>query len=194
MSFIQLASSKLPTKYGDFNLIAYESNFNNFPHIVLQSQIPVKESIVPIRIHSECMTGDVFNSLKCDCGDQLDFAMEYISIHGGIIIYLRQEGRGIGMVNKIKAYELQDKGLNTIEANHALGFETDLRDFSIAIEILKDLKIVDISLLTNNPEKMEVFENSGIKLHSRIPIVMQSNKNNESYLNTKKDQLGHFLK
>jgi GTP cyclohydrolase II len=140
------------------------------------------------------MTGDVFSSVKCECGDQLDFAMDYVSKNGGIIIYLRQEGRGIGLVNKIKAYALQDKGFDTIEANHQLGFESDSREYSVAVEILKFLNVKQVKLLTNNPDKINALEEKGITVMERISIEVDPNEESKSYLKVKKNQMGHLLK
>ena len=146
------------------------------------------------RIHSECLTGDIFTSKKCDCGEQLEQSMRMISKKGsGIILYLRQEGRGIGLFNKINAYALQDKGQDTIQANHSLGFDTDLRDFSIAIEALEYLEIKSIELLSNNPEKINVMENSNIYVTRRIPLIIETNEYNLDYLEIKKEKLNHLL-
>ncbi len=188
----KLAETKLPTKYGTFLMLAYDSGFNDFPHVVLVSPKKTKGA-TPVRIHSECMTGDLFSSLKCDCGEQLNFALKYTAKHGGMVFYLRQEGRGIGIVNKMKAYQLQDEGHNTITANHALGFETDLREYGIVTQILNELNISKVALLTNNPIKIKAFENSNIELVDRIAISMNANETNASYLQIKKDQLGHLL-
>lgn len=174
--------------------MAFESGQSDFPHIVLINTDRPMGDVVNVRIHSECMTGDVFSSVRCDCGEQLDASLEYFSLHGGVLIYLRQEGRGIGLVNKMKAYNLQDEGLDTIKANHALGFHTDERNFDIAIEILKDLGIAKINLLTNNPEKMGAFDNGAVEVMERISIEMKARKENLHYLRTKKTGMGHFLK
>ena len=149
--------------------------------------------MVNVRVHSECITGDVFGSTRCDCGEQLDASLKHINQHGGVLIYLRQEGRGIGLVNKLKAYNLQDEGFDTIVANHQLGFATDLRSYEAAITILKSFGIQRINLMTNNPEKLDAFENSGIHVESRIPIVISPVADNERYLQTKKDGMGHML-
>lgn len=191
-NFHHLVSSRLPSKYGSFVMDAFESGNEEMPHIVLRND-GVKADVVNVRIHSECITGDLFGSLRCDCGEQLKSSLKYMEEHGGMLIYLRQEGRGIGLVNKLKAYNLQDEGADTIEANHQLGFETDLRRYDAAIAVLKHFGIHLIHLMTNNPEKLEAFENSGIKIESRIPIVITPVADNERYLNTKKDGLGHLL-
>ena len=188
-----LAQNKLATKYGEFDMFAYKSGFENFPHIVLYHPLKKGKKITPVRIHSECMTGDVFGSAKCDCGEQLDFSLKYIAKHGGAVIYLRQEGRGIGLVNKMKAYQLQDQGHDTITANHALGFETDLREYDVVIDILMDLNIRKIALLTNNPIKIKAIENSPIELVKRINISMHSNISNADYLKIKKYVMGHLI-
>ena len=188
----RLEKASLPTKYGEFDMLAYESPFNDFPHVVLFSKTN-KDEIPIVRVHSECMTGDVFGSARCDCGEQLDYSLEYVNKHGGIVIYLRQEGRGIGLVNKMKAYNLQDVGLNTYEANIKLGFHQDLRKFDIAKMILEDLGIQKIKLLTNNPDKIKQLSESGIEIIKRIPIEIQAHKTNKDYLKTKKDDMGHML-
>lgn len=188
----RLEKATLPTKHGDFEMLAYESPFKEFPHVVLFSK--TKQEEVPIvRVHSECMTGDVFSSSRCDCGEQLDYSLEYVSEHGGMVIYLRQEGRGIGLVNKMKAYNLQDEGLNTIEANLKLGFHQDERKFDIAKVILEDLDIKKIKLLTNNPEKIKQLEEAGIEIVERIPIEIKAHDKNKDYLKTKRDDMGHML-
>jgi len=189
----RLAESFLPTTYGKFTMLAYKSEFPDFPHIVLHN-CDLSKDVIDLRIHSECMTGDVFSSVKCDCGEQLEASMLHISAHGGLLIYLRQEGRGIGLVNKMKAYNLQDEGLDTIKANHALGFHTDERDYSPALEILRDLGVKKVNLLTNNPEKIDAFSGSGIEVVERVSIEMQARKENADYLRTKKTGMGHFIK
>ncbi len=155
--------------------------------------IDLNGDVVNLRIHSECMTGDVFGSTRCDCGEQLASSMKYLEDHGGMLIYLRQEGRGIGLVNKLKAYNLQDEGMDTIRANHALGFHTDERDFSVAIAILNSMSVKQVHLITNNPDKMDAFANSGIEIVSRIPIMIEPRPENRHYLTTKKQALGHLL-
>lgn len=189
----RLAETKLPTTYGEYTMHAYDSGKEDFPHIVLVQGIE-KDKVVNVRIHSECMTGDVFSSVRCDCGEQLDASMHHFHENGGVLIYLRQEGRGIGLINKMKAYNLQDEGLDTIKANHALGFHTDERNFTDAIEILKDLGIASINLLTNNPEKLDAFKDSGIEVNERIAIEIRARKENKDYLETKRSGMGHFIK
>jgi len=177
----------LPTKRGNFLIQSFKENDKE--HLVIfTKEMP---EIPLVRIHSECLTGDALGSLKCDCGDQLDFALKMINQHGGMVIYLRQEGRGIGLFNKVNAYALQDKGLDTVEANHQLGFEADMRDFSIVEEILKHFGISKIKLLTNNPKKL--FSLKNIEVVERIPIKVKPNQYNENYLKTKKEKLGHKL-
>lgn len=188
----RLESAQLPTQHGNYRMLAYDSGFESFPHIVLEA-IPEGAEVVDIRIHSECMTGDVFGSVRCDCGEQLTTAMQHFEKQGGLLIYLRQEGRGIGIINKMKAYNLQDEGLDTVKANHALGFHTDLREFTPALDILKDLGIKKVRLLTNNPEKLKAFENSAIEVVERLPISIPSRTENQAYLDTKQHDLGHLL-
>ncbi|PHS68364.1 MAG: GTP cyclohydrolase II [Flavobacterium sp.] len=161
--------------------------------MLFMGDLSFKENVLT-RIHSECLTGDVFSSKKCDCGEQLDKSMREIAKkQTGIILYLRQEGRGIGLFNKINAYALQDQGQDTIQANHTLGFDTDLRDFTIAVKVFKHFKIRSIELLSNNPKKIEVWKNSGINISRRIPLITEANEYNLSYLNVKKDLLNHLL-
>jgi GTP cyclohydrolase II len=163
------------------------------PIVVLESENTNREYPVNVRIHSECMTGDLFGSQRCDCGEQLDYALQYISRYGGIVIYLRQEGRGIGLINKLKAYNKQDEGLDTLEANLALGFHADDRDYDDALEILKDLGVKKINLLTNNPDKLDAFEGTDIVVSKRIPLIIQPVNENLEYLKTKKEAFGHLL-
>lgn len=186
--------AKLPTEWGKFTIVAYAESENDWmPHLVMISENTDFSKEVNVRIHSECITGDLFHSKKCDCGKQLDASMKYIHKNGGILLYLRQEGRSIGIINKLKAYNLQDKGRNTAEANLELGLPADARDFSIVIDILTDLGVTSVNLLTNNPEKIKIIENSNIKLKNRIPLEIHPDKENIDYLKTKKDYFGHFL-
>ena len=191
--FSALAKAQLPTVFGQFDIIAFDGQNKDMPHVVLATPDYNTVSIVNVRIHSECMTGDVFGSTRCDCGEQLHASLEYLHANGGVLLYLRQEGRGIGLVNKLKAYKLQEEGMDTIEANHALGFEADQRSFEEAVEILKSLGISEINLLTNNPEKMGAFEGSGIKLNMRIPLQIKARPENQGYLDTKRNNMGHLL-
>jgi len=179
--------ANLPTIYGEFKIQSFKEQGKE--HLVIFTKnIP---EIPIVRIHSECLTGDALRSLKCDCGEQLEYALKTINEKGGMVIYLRQEGRGIGLFNKVNAYALQDKGLDTVEANHQLGFEADLRDFSIVEKILKNFGIKKIKLLTNNPRKEFAFKE--IEVIERIPIKIKPNPYNENYLKTKKEKLGHKL-
>lgn len=194
MKMKRQAEANLPTEWGEFEIIAYSDNENDWmPHLAMISKNTDLSKTVNIRIHSECITGDLFHSKRCDCGKQLDAAMKYIHENGGVLLYLRQEGRNIGIINKLKAYNLQDKGLNTAEANIELGFPADARDFKIAVEILEDLGIQSVNLLTNNPEKISFIKDSSIKLVHRIPLEINPEKENLEYLKTKKDFFGHFL-
>lgn len=187
------ANAILPTRYGLFEIIIYHSISDDKEHAVLKMGKINNPSLV--RVHSQCLTGDSFGSLRCDCGDQLSESMKIIARNGsGIIIYLNQEGRGIGLTNKIKAYELQDKGMDTVEANEALGFPSDLRDFKVAADIIKDMGISEINLLTNNPDKKSQLSEFGIKVVERIPLEIKPNKTNLKYLRTKKSKLNHQLK
>ncbi|WP_142414140.1 bifunctional 3,4-dihydroxy-2-butanone-4-phosphate synthase/GTP cyclohydrolase II [Hathewaya massiliensis] len=192
---IEAASqAELPTKYGDFKIVAYVNKINGEHHIALVKGEVKGEEPILVRVHSECLTGDVFGSLRCDCGEQLSKAMEAIEREGrGIILYMRQEGRGIGLVNKVKAYKLQDKGMDTVEANLALGFPEDLRDYGISAQILKDLGVKNIKLMTNNPKKISGIEEYGVKAVERVPIEMNQNEKNIYYLKTKKEKMGHLL-
>ena len=187
-------TANLPTTFGDFTLISFKESGSFFEHcLLIKGEVKDQENVI-IRIHSECITGDVFTSLKCDCGEQLNESMRIISEEGkGMILYLRQEGRGIGLFNKVNAYALQDQGQDTIQANHSLGFDTDLRDFSIAIKALQHLGIKSVHLLSNNPEKISVLEHSGINVTSVMPLVIEANKHNHGYLKTKKEALNHLL-
>ena len=188
------AQSNVPTDFGMFTVYAFSENENDWsPHLVWVAEKTDFNEIVNVRFHSECITGEVFHSRKCECGQQLDAAMKFMSENGGMIIYLRQEGRNIGIINKLKAYALQEEGFDTVEANLRLGLPADGRNFDVAIEMLKILKVTEVNLLTNNPEKLKVFYNSGILLNKRIPLEIESNPVNSSYLTTKKDYFGHLL-
>ncbi|MFC1645727.1 bifunctional 3,4-dihydroxy-2-butanone-4-phosphate synthase/GTP cyclohydrolase II [Candidatus Omnitrophota bacterium] len=190
----RLTETVLPTNYGDFKLILYGSDIDKFYHIALVMGDISGDTPVLVRAHSECLTGDVFGSLRCDCGTQLQKAMELIKDEGrGIILYMGQEGRGIGLVNKLRAYSLQDQGLDTVEANHALGFPADLRDYGIGAQILVDLGIKKIRLLTNNPRKIVGLEGYGLEVTERVPLQIPQNPSNENYIKTKKEKLGHVL-
>ena len=192
MNIEELARSKRPTVYGEFEMIAFESGFEDFPHLVLWKKNHASDS-VNVRVHSECMTGDVFSSVRCDCGEQLDAAMKVFGQEGGMLIYLRQEGRGIGLVNKMKAYNLQDSGLDTVDANLALGFHEDERDYTPAIAILHHLNAFKINLFTNNPEKVNAFNNSGIEVLKRVPVEISVREQNVGYFTAKKFRMGHLF-
>ncbi len=188
------AEANVPTDYGSFRMIAFSEEASDWmPHMAIIAENTDLSKPVNVRFHSECITGEVFHSKKCECGQQLDAAMKYIHEHGGIIIYLRQEGRNIGIINKLKAYSLQEKGFDTVQANLKLGLPADDRDFKVAIEILNILEVKQINLLTNNPDKMKFVENSNIQLLSRIPLQMAATKESADYLKVKKDYFGHLF-
>lgn len=190
----RVAQSDLPSKYGKFTIFAYENALDNLCHVaVVKGDVYGKENVL-IRVHSECLTGDVFGSLRCDCGEQIGSALARIEEEGmGVLLYMRQEGRGIGLANKIKAYALQDQGKDTVEANLILGFPPDLRDYGIGAQILKDLGLSTVRLMTNNPRKRVGLEGYGLTVVDRVPIEMAANCHNQAYLNTKKGKLGHML-
>jgi 3,4-dihydroxy 2-butanone 4-phosphate synthase / GTP cyclohydrolase II len=188
------AEAKLPTKYGEFKAIAYKSDVDPAEHVALVMGDVTTPEPVLVRVHSECLTGDVFGSLRCDCGEQVALAMKSIAKEGrGVLLYMRQEGRGIGFHNKIRAYALQDKGMDTVEANICLGFAPDLRDYGVGAQILTDLGIQEIRLLTNNPKKVVSLEGHGLKVVQTVPIIVPPNPHNQRYLETKQKKMGHIL-
>ena len=195
-SMIKRASSaKMPTKHGEFTIVGYENILTKEHHVALVKGDVSNGEPVLIRVHSECLTGDAFGSLRCDCGQQFEAAMKSIEKEGrGILLYMRQEGRGIGLINKIRAYNLQDQGLDTVEANLALGFGADMRDYGIGAEILADLKVKKLKLMTNNPRKLVGLSGYGIEIVERIQIQLNHNEKNEMYLKTKQNKLSHMLK
>ena len=188
------ATARLPTEYGDFDIHAYESLFGGGTHVALvRGEIGGGENVLT-RVHSACLTGDIFHSARCDCGAQLHTAMQRIALEGrGILLYLNQEGRGIGLANKIRAYALQDKGFDTVEANERLGFPADSRDYRVGVRILRDLGVRSTRLLSNNPRKLQGVTGDGLSVSERLPIEISASASTERYLKTKKDKLGHLL-
>ena len=184
----------MPTPWGRFHLVAYETDVDRNNHLALvYGDLDSREDVL-VRVHSECLTGDVFHSLRCDCGSQLDEAMRMIADEGaGVLVYMRQEGRGIGLVNKLRAYNLQDQGMDTVEANVHLGFAPDPREYGIGAQILCDVGVKKFRLITNNPVKRAGLEGFGLQITGRVPILIAPNENNARYLRTKKEKLGHLL-
>jgi 3,4-dihydroxy 2-butanone 4-phosphate synthase/GTP cyclohydrolase II len=190
----RVAEAKLPTKFGDFKVIAYKSTTDPDEHLAMIMGDVNTDKPVLVRVHSQCLTGDVFHSMRCDCGEQIEIAMKRIADEGrGVVLYMRQEGRGIGIHNKIKAYALQDKGMDTVEANLSLGFKADQRDYGIGAQILADLGVRNMRLMTNNPKKMSGLESYGLKITEQLPITTKPNPLNRRYLETKQQKLGHIL-
>jgi GTP cyclohydrolase II len=189
-----VAVADLPTRFGDFQIVAFCNNKEEQDHVALVHGDVSGLADVPVRIHSECLTGDALGSLRCDCRDQLTTSLETLSsMDNGILLYLRQEGRGIGLQNKMKAYQLQDFGYDTVEANEALGFRDDERDYGIAAHMLMSLGVESVQLLTNNPKKIDDLRSYGVKVSGRIPVLIEPNEHNERYLMTKMKKSGHML-
>ncbi len=188
------AVAELPSRFGDFHIVAFWNNRDEKEHVAIIKGEILEAENVPVRLHSECLTGDVIGSLRCDCRDQLEESLKMIGgMDKGMVLYLRQEGRGIGLINKIRAYNLQDHGLDTVEANIALGFRDDERDYAVAAHMLHSLKVKSIQLITNNPNKVDQLTQYGVKVTDRIPHVMQPNEHNRFYLETKAAKSGHFI-
>lgn len=188
------AIAELPSRFGDFHIVAFSNNRDDKEHVAIIKGEVLGAEDVPVRLHSECLTGDVIGSLRCDCRDQLEAALKMIGgMDRGIVLYLRQEGRGIGLTNKIRAYSLQDQGLDTVEANLALGFRDDERDYAVAAHMLMSLNINSVKLITNNPKKIEQLTEHGIQVSDRIPHIMESNEHNRFYLETKAVKSGHMI-
>jgi GTP cyclohydrolase II len=189
-----VAMAELPSRFGDFHIVAFENNRDGKEHVAITHGDVVGAVDVPVRLHSECLTGDVMGSLRCDCRDQLEASLRMIGkMDKGIVLYLRQEGRGIGLINKIRAYSLQDGGLDTVQANLALGFRDDERDYAVAAHMLTSLNIQSVRLITNNPKKIQQLTDYGIKVTDRIPHVMEPNQYNRFYLETKAAKSGHMM-
>ena len=190
----RVSEARIPTEHGVFQAIAFHDTTTREDHVALTFGEIADDPVPLVRVHSECLTGDVFGSLRCDCGDQLAAAMERIAAEGcGVVLYMRQEGRGIGLANKLRAYELQDGGLDTVDANNHLGFAADLRDYGVGVQILRGLGITDIRLITNNPKKTEGFRAYGLNVIEQLPLTVQPSEHNRRYLDTKRTRMGHTL-
>jgi GTP cyclohydrolase II len=188
------AVANLPSRFGDFRVVGFVNNHDGQDHAAFVHGDIVDQEDVPVRLHSECLTGDAIGSLRCDCRDQLEAALMALGkMERGILLYLRQEGRGIGLTNKIRAYQLQDQGMDTVEANHALGFRDDERDYSVAAHMLYSLRVKSVAVMTNNPKKLKGLEELGIKVTARIPHIMKPTEHNAAYLKTKQEKSGHML-
>lgn len=194
MAFVFIASSRLPTRHGEFSIHAFEDVETGKEHVALSMGDLANGQPALARLHSECLTGDGFGSLRCDCGPQLEEAMRLVAEAGhGVILYLRQEGRGIGLVNKIRAYALQDAGADTVEANEQLGFGADLREYAMCGDMLRHLGVTQVRLMTNNPKKVAAVEANGVQVVERVPLISGLNPHNEGYMQTKTDKMGHLL-
>ncbi|MES2720577.1 MAG: GTP cyclohydrolase II [Pseudomonadota bacterium] len=194
MAFVFVASSRLPTRHGEFSIHAFEDVETGKEHVALSMGDLSNGQPALARLHSECLTGDGFGSLRCDCGPQLEAAMRQVAEAGhGVILYLRQEGRGIGLVNKIRAYALQDAGADTVEANEQLGFGADLREYAMCGDMLRHLGVTQVRLMTNNPKKVAAVEANGVQVVERVPLISGLNPHNEGYMQTKTDKMGHLL-
>ena len=188
------ARAKLPTRFGEFNILVFKNSLDDKEHVAIVRGTVQEQMNVPIRVHSECLTGDVFGSMRCDCRDQLEFALNSLGTQAcGVLVYLRQEGRGIGLGNKIRAYSLQEQGYDTYEANQHLGFDDDLRDYRVAALIVKALQIKSVRLVTNNPAKISGLKDNGVIVADRLPVVTKVNPHNEGYLIAKARKSGHLL-
>ena len=195
LSVRRVAEANLPTHYGEFRIIAYENDLHPETHVAIVKGTPSPGTPTLVRVHSECLTGDVLGSLRCDCGGQIAAALCRLEQEGtGVVLYMRQEGRGIGLANKLKAYALQDSGMDTVEANHKLGFKADLRDYGIGAQILVDLGVRKMRLMTNNPTKIVGLEGYGLEMVERVPLELDSCEHNADYMRTKKEKMGHLLK
>lgn len=189
-----VATANLPTQFGEFKIWAFRNNRDGKEHVAVVAGEPRGQEDVLVRVHSECLTGDVFTSMKCDCGEQLEHAMQQIAEEGcGILLYMRQEGRGIGLANKVRAYQLQDQGMDTVEANLHLGFDDDMRGYEVAARMIDIIGPASIQLMTNNPRKIRGIKEAGVNISDRLPIRMLPNKHNEKYLKIKKAKSGHLL-